>query len=144
MTVTLELKPEIEAWVTEQAAARGLTVEAYLESVVEILAAELLATSGDESQTQGRARLSRGQAARAFTPRIISNAAPPKDRSREHAWLAAHRSEYADQWVALDGDRLLGHGLSLKEVADAAHAAGVKDGLIARVEPSGAPPYVGV
>jgi hypothetical protein len=35
MTVTLELKPEVEARVVEQAASRGLSVEDFLESVIE-------------------------------------------------------------------------------------------------------------
>lgn len=35
MTVTLELKPEVEARAIEQAASRGLPVEDFLESVIE-------------------------------------------------------------------------------------------------------------
>jgi len=35
MNVTLELRPEIEKRVAAEAAARGLTVEAYLLSVIE-------------------------------------------------------------------------------------------------------------
>ena len=38
MSVTLELKPEVEARVLAQAAAQGLPVEAYLEGVIENLA----------------------------------------------------------------------------------------------------------
>jgi hypothetical protein len=36
MTVTLELKPEIEARIRAKAAARGLPVEKFLEAVIEI------------------------------------------------------------------------------------------------------------
>lgn len=35
MTVTLELKPEVEARAVEQAAAHGVPVEEFLESVIE-------------------------------------------------------------------------------------------------------------
>jgi hypothetical protein len=35
MSVTLELKPEVEALAVEQAEARGVPVEEYLESVIE-------------------------------------------------------------------------------------------------------------
>jgi hypothetical protein len=35
MNVTLELKPEIEHRVTAEAAARGVSVEAYLTSLIE-------------------------------------------------------------------------------------------------------------
>jgi plasmid stability protein len=38
MTVTLELKPEVEARVAAQAAAHGMSVEAYIQSVLESLA----------------------------------------------------------------------------------------------------------
>jgi hypothetical protein len=45
MTVTLELKPEIEALVVEQAASRGLLVEDFLESIIE----ESLKSGGKDS-----------------------------------------------------------------------------------------------
>jgi hypothetical protein len=35
MTVTLELEPEVEARIIEQAAAHGVPVEEFLESVIE-------------------------------------------------------------------------------------------------------------
>jgi hypothetical protein len=35
MTVTLDLKPEVEARIVEQAASRGIPVEDFLESVIE-------------------------------------------------------------------------------------------------------------
>jgi len=35
MTVTLNFKPELEAWLFAQAKANGVTVEAYVRSVVE-------------------------------------------------------------------------------------------------------------
>jgi plasmid stability protein len=38
MSVIIELKPEIEARVAAQAAAHGMSVEAYIESILESLA----------------------------------------------------------------------------------------------------------
>jgi|SRR5262245_35769438 len=76
-------------------------------------------------------------------PRIVATNLPIKDRSKENAWLALHRDEYAGQWVALDGDRLLGHGKRFKEVAKAADDAGVPDALIFIVEGSQSPPFAG-
>ncbi|WP_413199959.1 hypothetical protein [Nostoc piscinale] len=35
MTIKLQLKPEIEAWIIAQAAAKGVSVQAYLESLIE-------------------------------------------------------------------------------------------------------------
>lgn len=36
--------------------------------------------------------------------------------ARELGWIASHRREYAGQWVALVGDRLLAHGNTGREV----------------------------
>ena len=38
MTVTLEIKPEIEAFLNAQAAAKGMPLDAYLQNVIEDLA----------------------------------------------------------------------------------------------------------
>ena len=75
-------------------------------------------------------------------PRIIGTYTP-KDRSKEFAWLAEHQADYAGQWVALDGSRLLSHGLVLKEVMAEVEKAGIKDALVVRAESSDAPPYIG-
>lgn len=77
-----------------------------------------------------------------FTPRVIGTY-EPKDRTKEDEWLRLHRDEYAWQWVALDGDRLVGHGHNLKEVAETAKQNGVDDALFVRVEPSDALPWAG-
>jgi hypothetical protein len=58
---------------------------------------------------------------------------PMKDRSREMDWLAAHRHEYAGQWVALDGDRLIAASPSRAEISVAAKADGADLPLIHRI-----------
>lgn len=78
-----------------------------------------------------------------ITPRIIGTYTP-KDRSKEWEWLAQHRDEYAGQWVSLDEDRLVGHGLIFKEVLAAVRAAGVPDALIVRAERSDTSPHIGI
>lgn len=51
MTVTLELKPEIEARIQEQAAAQGVAVEVYIQRILEtIIAAPGAATSEERSR----------------------------------------------------------------------------------------------
>jgi hypothetical protein len=59
----------------------------------------------------------------------------PKDAREEMAWVEEHRDEYAGQWVALDGKRLLKAGQSAKEVHQVAKALGVPDALIVKVIP---------
>lgn len=59
---------------------------------------------------------------------------PAHDSSREMHWLAEHRREYANQWVALDGDRLIAAGPNHDEVWAAAKADGAKLPLIEFIE----------
>jgi len=78
-----------------------------------------------------------------ITPRFIGRT-HPRDRSAEYEWLSRHRDEYAGQWVALDGDRLIGHGTEFEEVSQAMDRAGVPDALVILVEGSEALPFAGV
>jgi len=65
------------------------------------------------------------------------------DFSREMRWIKEHKREYAGQWVALDGDRLLCHGMNPKEVFDAADQSGVEDPFFVHLEPADALPFGG-
>ena len=62
---------------------------------------------------------------------------------REHAWIERNRDEYLDQWVALDGDRLLAHGSDARSVYLAAREAGVRAPYMTRVEPRDELPFAG-
>ena len=73
----------------------------------------------------------------------ITGTYTPKDRTIEDQWIRQHRAEYASQWVALDGDTLLGHSTSLMDVADAVKASGVTDALYVFIESPDAPPFAG-
>jgi hypothetical protein len=68
---------------------------------------------------------------------------PQADFSLSVKWLAEHGTEYAGQWVALDGDRLIAHGEDAKEVYTAAEASGVKYPMVTQVEDLNAPPFAG-
>src|ERR1700749_691905 len=59
------------------------------------------------------------------------------DASRELRWLAEHGREYAGQWVALDGDRLLVHGESAREVYKTVRTLNVRLPLVGLVAPMG-------
>jgi len=69
--------------------------------------------------------------------------APVKDMIREAGWLEHHGKEYAGQWVALDGDRLVAASTNAKDALAAARAAGVADALIVRVASLDALPFAG-
>jgi hypothetical protein len=75
-------------------------------------------------------------------PRIVGTYTP-NDRSKEFEWLAQHQDQYAGQWVALDGSRLISHGLVLKEVMAEVENAGIKDALVVRAQSNDSPPYIG-
>jgi hypothetical protein len=62
---------------------------------------------------------------------------------RARAWVESHRDEYLNQWVALDGDRLLAHGPDAREVYLAAREAGVEVPYVERVEPNDGLPFGG-
>jgi hypothetical protein len=45
-------------------------------------------------------------------------------------WLKEHREEFAGQYVALDGDRLVAHGTDADEVIAAVRASGLNGGVL--------------
>lgn len=65
------------------------------------------------------------------------------DLSREFRWIKEHRSEYAGQWVAVRGDRLLSSGPNGKAVYEAARAAGDRSPFVTRIEPADELPFAG-
>ena len=62
-------------------------------------------------------------------PRAVSERAAASMR-----WIDKHRSEYAGQWVAMDGERLLAHGPDARAVATQARQLGIKVPFLHRVE----------
>lgn len=65
------------------------------------------------------------------------------DLSRELRWIERHRAEYAGQWVAVRGDRLISSGTQAREVYRAARAAGDERPFVTRVEPADELPFAG-
>src|SRR5262245_49173196 len=55
-------------------------------------------------------------------------------RKREMRWLAEHEAEYAGQWVALEGDRLLSHGSDPHQVRAEARSQGVASPFVVFAE----------
>lgn len=54
-------------------------------------------------------------------------------RQQQLEWLKAHREEYAGQYVALDGDRLVGHGKTILEARAQARQNGVENPFLMRL-----------
>ena len=62
------------------------------------------------------------------------NSSDEKDiRIRQLEWLKANRDEYAGEYVALDGDNLVGHGVSIREVREQAKQKNVKNPFIIKI-----------
>jgi Family of unknown function (DUF5678) len=55
-------------------------------------------------------------------------------REREMQWLNEHEAEYAGQWLALDGDRLLSHGEDPHKVRAEARTMGVESPFVVFAE----------
>ncbi|MFN0109574.1 MAG: DUF5678 domain-containing protein [Blastocatellia bacterium] len=69
---------------------------------------------------------------------------PVPDQRPAMQWLSDHSHEYPDQWVALDGDRLIANGTDYKKVSAAAKASGVYLPMITFVESPAKYPFVRV
>ena len=65
------------------------------------------------------------------------------DRSKELDWLKTNKKEYANLWVALDGDKLIASGENHKEVFQIARSKGINRPLIVKVEAENSLAYVG-
>lgn len=73
---------------------------------------------------------------KALLDTLPSNSEPlPSVHGRESAWIKRHRDEYMNQWVALDGDKLLAHGTDAREVYLAARATGVYAPFLEQITP---------
>jgi hypothetical protein len=64
------------------------------------------------------------------------------DRTRETRWVRDNRSAYADQWVAVEGDRLIAAGLDAREVFAAAKAARIESPFVVHIPPEDSLPFV--
>jgi hypothetical protein len=61
----------------------------------------------------------------------------PEGAMRALQWIAEHAREYAGEWVALDGARLIAHGHDHSVVWAAAQASGVYLPMVTFVEDPG-------
>jgi hypothetical protein len=54
-------------------------------------------------------------------------------REREQEWLRLNGPRYAGQWVAIEGEKLVGHGESARAVLQQARAEGVLHPLVMHI-----------
>lgn len=69
--------------------------------------------------------------------------APRLDYRAEQLWLERYRAEFAGEWVALEGGRLLSHGADARTVYEAAVNLGVAAPLLMKIEPADELPFGG-
>jgi uncharacterized protein DUF5678 len=58
-------------------------------------------------------------------------------------WLKAHCEEYTGHYVALDGDRLVGFGATIREAYEQARRQGVARPFLAHISPVNDAPFGG-
>lgn len=93
-------------------------------------AAEL--TPREKSQL-GRYLLEQATLDQGVHPAAVPNGETEVQRLKQLEWLKTHREEYAGQYVALDGDRLVGQGRTLAEAHQQARQNGVSDPFLMRM-----------
>jgi hypothetical protein len=74
---------------------------------------------------------------------VIDLAAADVKRAQHMAWLKAHREEYSGQYVALDGDRLVGVGLTIREAHEQARQHGVERPFLTQISSVNDAPFGG-
>ncbi len=125
MSLIIDLPNELEQRLEAEAKRQGLSTDTLARNMLE----EKLRS---EDQNGASAQ-----------PRILAKNLPIKDRASEVEWLQKHRDEYAGQWIALDGEKLIASGDDLKQVVSTARRLGVPGALMMRVEPNDALPFAG-
>jgi hypothetical protein len=82
------------------------------------------------------------KAAEARWKRAETKAVAP-DRSRELEWIAAHRLEFADLWIAVEGDELIASNLAPGPVFAAVQARGIAHPFVVHLDPLDSVPFSG-
>lgn len=69
---------------------------------------------------------------------------PQPDRTLEWEWIKNHQDEYAGQWVALEGDRLVAARSNRMELSEALKLTQANRPLIHRMASPDDLPYIGI
>jgi len=103
MIDSLNISSDVARHILLDAKQNGVTVEYYLEKIVE------------ESAENGNKNLHE-----------VRRTESKVDLSRERKWLKENRGKYIGQWIILDGDRLVGAGKDPIPFVEQARREGVK------------------
>ena len=68
---------------------------------------------------------------------------PRRDRAVEMQWIARNRAAFADQWVAVEGDRLVAADVDAGKVFAAAKAEGIESPFVVHVVREDLPFFAG-
>ena len=68
--------------------------------------------------------------------------APSRDRRHEMEWIKENRAKYADQWVVVEGDRLIAADTDALKAFAAAKAAGIEVPFLVHVLPEDPLPFI--
>ena len=77
-----------------------------------------------------------------FEDRAAVRMVPSRDRTKEMMWIAENRSQYANQWVVVQRDRLIAAHSDAHKVFAAAQAAGIQVPFLVQVLPEDPFPFV--
>ncbi len=117
------------------------------QATAELILAEI-ATLPAEEREKLRTLLNQGAA----SAQAVQNEAqqgtfiPPFDASDPSPsihWIEEHREEFAGQYVALDGDRLVAHSIDPHEVVAAVRASGLNGLFFTLIPAADALPFAG-
>ncbi len=90
----------------------------------------------------GRGSAEPAESGKPFSDQVFSEST--RKQLESMGWIAQHADQYANQWVALDGDRLVAHGTDFKEVLKLAGADAAPEPLLHFCEPTPERPFVRV
>lgn len=107
--------------------------EVMSETTIERLLKEISQLAPDQQRELRKTLDQQEQATRSTLDKRVPPR-PAPDSQREMTWLRTHAREYANQWVALDGERLIAHGVDAREVYEAAEADGAPLPMVTFVE----------
>lgn len=126
MTLTIEISSELENKLKVEAESKGVGKDEFVRIVLE-----------EKLNIQPTRRKKPP-----FESKIIATDLPVKDHSGQHKWLEENREQFTDQWVALDGGRLVASGSDAQEVAQKIRELGLQGLFLTFVEAAEQPPFI--